>query len=310
MMGTRIAAAAAFVSLFVLAAAPAPVRAETKSWTTAKAIAPSQATIIVGIDLTQVQKSTIYQTMVPAMIAAEDDFKEGVDAFKTSCGIDALTAITDVTVVADDPDDASDEGLVVIGVNGINEAKALACLKKIAKKEKKVLTSKKMGKITELSMKGESDKIYMSWLAKDVVAFAIEPDDKARLVKWIGGKGLAPAVAALVGKVDTSAAGWAVVAKGDEIEAGVRMTSAYGSVKLAAGNIIGEGNMELDSAASAKKMATDAKAELSKGAAQLPPDIAKLLKAVVITSAGSTLTVKATVAEADAMAIMGLLQSM
>jgi hypothetical protein len=311
MRGFRIAAAAAFVSSFVsfVVLVSAPASAETKSWTAAKNIAPDQATIVLSVDMTQVQKSTIYQQMVPALIAAEDDAKEGVDAIKSACGIDALTAVTDVTVIMDDPDSGSDEGIVVLGVNGINEAKAVSCLKKIAKKEKKVLTAKKAGKITELSIKGESDKIYMAWLAKDVVAFAVEPDDKALLTKWIGGKGLSAGLTATLAKVDMTAAGWLVANKSEELEPGVKMMGAYGSVKIAAGTISGEVNLVVDSAKAAKKMAADAKKQLAEGAKQMPANIAKLLNGVTITSADTTLTVKASVAESDAMAIMGLLQA-
>jgi hypothetical protein len=307
MRGFRIAAAAALVSWVVWA--PASASAETKSWTAAKAIASADATIVVSVDMTQVQKSTIYQQMVPALIASEDDAKEGLDAIKSACGIDALGAITDLTVLMIDPDDGDEEGLVVVGVNGINEAKAVACMKKIARKEKKVLTTKKAGKITELSLKGESDKIYMAWLAKDVVAFATEPDNKALLTKWIAGKGLASALSTTLAKVDTSSAAWVVADKNQELEAGVRMTGAYGSVKLASGVMSGEVNLVVDSAKAAKKMAADAQKELVEGAKQMPPNIAKLLAGVKITSADTTFTVKASVAESDAMAIMGLLQA-
>jgi len=286
MRGIRIAAAVAFVSLFALATAPA--EAETKSWKAAKAVAPDN----------------------PAIVAQEDDAKEGIDAVKAGCGIDVLTVVTDVTVVLADPDVDDDDGIIVIGLNGVNEAKAVACLKKIAKKEKKVLTAKKVGKLVELSIKGERDKIYMAWLAKDVVAFAVEPDEKARLAKWIGGKGITGDVAATLTKVDTATAAWVAIAKQTELGPGANMKSAYGTVKLEAGNIVGEVNVVTGSAAEAKKAADEAKKELAKGASQLPPEIAKLVKAIAITTAGDVVTVKASIAETEVMSLVGLLMQM
>lgn len=307
MRGIRFVAAAALVSLFTLASAPA--EAQTKSWTAAKALAPPDAAVVVSVDMTAVAKSSLYQSMVPMIIAQEDDAKEGLDAIKAGCGIDALTAVTDITVVMKDPD-VDDNGLVVIGLNGINEAKAVACLKKIAKKEKKVLTAKKAGKITELSIKGESDKIYMAWLTKDVVALATEPDDKARLSKLLGGKGATGDLAPVIAKVDTSAAGWMAVAKKTPMDQLGTMTSAYGGVKLVGGTIDVELNLVMSSAAEAKKAADGMKKELAKVGTQMPAELQKVLKTVTFTANAETLTVKASVAESEVMSLVGLLMQM
>jgi hypothetical protein len=307
MRGFRIAAAAAFASLVTLAAAPA--HADTKSWTAAKAIAPESTAVVVSVDVTAIQKSTIYQSMVPALIAQEDDAKEGLDTIKASCGIDALTVITDVTVVMNDPD-GDDQGLIVVGLNGINEAKTVACLKKIAKKEKKVLTAKKAGKITELSIKGERDKMYMAWLGKDVVAFATEPDQKALLTKMMAGKGVSAALSAPLGKVNTSAAGWMAFAKSMPIGPAGTMKTAYGSVNLTGGNIAVDVNVVMSSAAEAKKVVDEARKELAKGSAQLPPELQKVIKAIALTAAGDTVTVKLSLPESEAMSLLGLVMAM
>lgn len=307
MRGTRIAAAAALVSFFVFASAPAS--AETDSWAAAKGLLPENPYIVLGLNVSTIKSSTLFQQLYPMLLQQSGEAKEGLDQVTKSCGIDAVAVVTDVTVVVEKRD-GEEEGLILVGVKGINEAKTLACLKKIAKKEKKVLTAKKMGKIIELSIKGEPDHIYMAWLTKNVVAFATEPDDKALLTRMIGGKGATGDFTAVLAKVDTSAAAWMAMAEKQPVGSGGTMSGAYGSIKLDGGVIAGEANLVMGSAAEAKKMVAEANKELAQGASQMPANIAKLLKSVTVTSADATVVVKTSIPESEVSALVGLMMAM
>ncbi len=299
----------------VLVSALAPVAyAQSKSWTAAKAVLPGDLFVVAGGNVATIQKSTIYQAIVPALLQKEKDAKEGFELIKTSCGINVETSITDAVVAVKE----NEKGLIVAAVSGIDEAKVTSCLQKIAEKENqekgknKKITAKTSGKIVEYSMEGEKEKLYIAWLASDVIAMATDPTDKSLLEKMIGGKGAVAKsgdMAKALGKVNTSAAVWFAVAKKTPVGEGktkATMKIAFGAVDLAAGVVSVAGEMVLSSSAEAKAFADQVKAEMSQNAASMPAEFQKLAKSVVIAASGDSVTIKFSLTEKELMSLIGL----
>jgi hypothetical protein len=308
----RVATALA-AAILVSALAPA-AHAQSKSWTAAKAVLPGDLFVVAGGNITTIQKSTIYQSIVPALLQKERDAKEGLEMVKTACGIDVQTSITDAVVAVKE----NEKGLIVAAVSGIDEAKVTACLQKIADKESKEkgktkkITAKTSGKIVEYSMEGENEKLYVAWLASDVIAMATDPTDKSLLEKMIGGKGAVAKsgdMAKALGKVNTSAAVWFAVAKKTPVGEGktkATMKIAFGAVDIAAGIVSVVGEMVLSSSAEAKAFADQIKAEMAQNAGNMPAEFQKLAKSVVIATSSESVTIKFSLTEKELMSLIGL----
>src|SRR5665647_1585555 len=159
-----------------------PLRAAAdpgKAWTAAKASLPATTSVVVGFDLAALAKSSLFKLALPLMLAQQPDMKSGLELVKTTCQIDPLTAVSGV-VAGTDKDQK--QGAIFIAVNGIDEAKIVTCLDAIAKAKgtaDTVVSVTKDGAITEVA-KG-TDKFYMTWISKDVIAIAVVPGDKAQL---------------------------------------------------------------------------------------------------------------------------------
>jgi hypothetical protein len=303
----RLRASIAVAALLVAALVPAIANAQSKSWAAAKGIAPADAAFVIGANITTIQKSSIYQALVPAMISKEPDAKKGLEDIKTVCAIDVTASITDVTVVVLE----NEKVLMVAGLSkGIDEAKALACLQKLSEREKKgKLTSTKSGKITEYSMAGEKDKLYIAWLAKDVIAMTSDPTDKALLEKMIGGKGLSGDLAKTIGKVNTNAAVWGAGLKKMPVGKAGTAKGGYGSLDLAAGVLSLDLRIVMSSAAEAKKAMEDAQKDMAKSKGQMPPEMQKIMDATKIGTSGDELTVKLSLTEKEAMSLIGMMMA-
>jgi hypothetical protein len=291
--------AIAFLSLGVAAAEP-------RSWEVGKTKLPSSASLIVGINVATIQQSQAYKTLAPKVIEEEDDVKETLDLIKGSCGIDALTSITDVVVAFDI---AKEEGLVVIGLaGGIDQAKALGCLQKVAAKTGGgEITSKTKGKVTEYAMAGKP-MLFAAWLANDVIALTTRPDKKGALEKMLKGKPKAE-LAKLIAKVNTGAAVWAVAGKGALVEAdtpkGIKKPKGLAGVaELSGGKFNIDAKLTMASAGDATKMLDEANRELAREKADMPPDLAKVISAIVLATAGADLTIKGSVADADVIKLI------
>ena len=304
----------ALAAVVLASALASSAHAESKSWAAAKAVLPGDLYVVAGGNITSIQKSAIYQTLVPALLQQEQDAKEGLEMVKTTCGIDVQTAITDAVVAMRE----NEKGLIVAAVTGVDEAKVTSCLQKIAEKEakdkgkNKKITAKTSGKIVEYSMEGESEKIYLAWLTSDVVAMATDPTDKSLLEKLIGGKGAVAKsgdMAKAIGKANTAAALWLTVAKKAPVGEGktkATMKMAIGNVDVAAGVVSVNGEIVLSSSAEAKAFADQVKDQMTKNSASMPAEYQKLAKSIVISSSGESVTIKFSAPEKDILSLIGL----
>jgi hypothetical protein len=296
MNGRLLAATAATLLLFTL-----PAQADTKSWAAVKGKLPAGTNIVVSIDVTQIAKTSAYSQVVQAFLDEERDAKAGFEAFKASCGVDITTVVTDVTVAAIN-DDKDDRALIAIGLNGVDQAKATACMQGLADMDSKgaKLTVKTKGKVTEYGVEGQSKKFYLAWIAKDVIAFTTDPETKGKLEKMLKGKAAKGALKGYLGKTTATSAVFFGVAKQDVIPDVGKMKGGWGTVDLAGGNISVKATLAVDSATAATKLAEMATAQIRQMAGEVQkqmPDFAKAINATTAAASGSEVTVSGSITE-------------
>ncbi|MBL0213929.1 MAG: hypothetical protein IPQ07_08600 [Myxococcales bacterium] len=303
MGSTRSLALAALVCL-------APLTAEagaSAAWTAAKNNLPKATTVVVGLDLAQLTKSSLFSLAFPLILAQQPDVKAGLELIKSTCQLDPLKVVNGLVVGTDDE---QKHGAIYIAVEGVDQAKIVSCFEAVGKakgKEGKVGV-KTEGKITELSF---GDKqIYLSWIGTNVIVLPLEFTNKADLAAWSGAKGLAKSkVAKASTKVNTGGAVWAVSAVAKELDDKTKMKLGYGSVTMAASNIAADLHVQLGTAADAKAAADKAQKELSTLASSpgLAPNLKSVLTSVTVTSAADELQVKGTMPESDVLSLVGAL---
>ncbi len=290
---------------------PIKARADaSKAWAAAKANVPSTASVVVGMDLAALTKTSLFKMAFPLMLSQKPDLKAAFGLVKTTCQFDPLTVI-DGFVVGTDKDQK--QGAAYIAVKGLDEAKIVTCLESLVRsqgtKDGKIVVTR-VGAVTQLAM--GKDSLYVMWMGGDVVVIGLDPKDKAQLQAWTSGKqSLARgAVGRLVAKVDTRAAFWVASATEREVE-NVKMTGGYGALALAKGTLAFDLHMVLSSVADAKTVADKAAAELAvkTNGAGLAPALKPVLQGVKITSAGSEVVVKASILESDLFSIAGALMA-
>ncbi len=288
-----------------------PVTADAKpasAWAAAKASLPKDTQMVVGFDLTQVRKSSLFTMAMPLVLSQQPDLKSGLDLIKQTCSIDPMKSVEAVVVgTAKD----SGEGAIFIAVKDLDEARIVGCLEAIANKQaladQKVIVTKQ-GAITELSMGG--DKVYTRWIGKDVLVLPIDVGDKKQLEKWAPVKGAiakAPVNRGLA-KTNTKAAVWAVTAVEQDIE-GKKMKLGFGSLTTASGTLDADLHFVVASAADAKAIADKASQELATMATGGQASLQTLLAGVTVSSASDEVLVKATVAEKDLFGALGALMT-
>ncbi len=293
---------AAVVAVSVLALSTT-AHAGSKSWAAVKNSINAKATIVAGGSAGPVRSSKMFGSAVQLLLSEEHDAAEAFTMIKDTCSIDVIAAIADFTVVMQNPDDP----LIVFGLDGVDETKAVACIEAIAlKQEGKAvkLTAKKKGKVTTYSVPGEKQQLYMAWLAKDVLAFTSDPTAKGKLEKMLAGKAAKGALGKLVAKVNTDAPLWAAVAM-KETEDGMHINGGYGQIEFAGGKFTGAAHVVLgsaDEAAQAAAMGNAGLGEIKQKAAKT--SVAALLNSIQITAAAAELTVAGAMADGDLTKIM------
>jgi hypothetical protein len=295
-------AAVALVSTISLTAEAGP------AWTAAKANLPKETSVLVGLDLAQLQKSSLFSFGFPMMLSQQPDLKEGLELVKSTCKLDPMKIVKDVVIGADDN---QKHGAIFLSVDGLDQAKLVACLEAVAaakgKKDVKVAV-KTDGKITEIAVGDKS--VFLSWIGTNVIALPIEVSSKADLQAWTGAKALAKSkVAKGMGKVNTSAAAWAVSGMPKDLDDKTKMKMGYGSVTLSGGKLGADFHVQLASAESAKAAAEKAQKELTGLASSngLDPSLKAVLLAVTVVAAGDELQIKGAMPESDVLQLVGAL---
>ena len=294
-MRTRIAFA-----LLAVAALAVPAFAKDKTaWEAAQASLPKGTNLLVGIDVAKITATETFKKAVTDALAAEPEAKEGIAMVQETCGIDIFNVVSQC-VVGMNLD--TKEGAIFLQLNGVDEKKLTECGKKIlSTKMQKTLTAKKKGTIVEYTVKGETDKLYVGWPAKNVLAFAFEPEQKAMITKVLAGKGKlmkdAAAKKALAAVKPTTLLFGAAFG-GAELT-GAKVTMVHGFADLAAGKLSAEIHAFFTDAAVAAELAKQGKEELAKEAAGLPPALGKIVKSVTLTAKDTELVITGSATEAE-----------
>ena len=248
-------------------------------------------------------------------LAAAQNVLPGSVTIVVGANVAALkgTAVTDI-VVAIDP---KENGAIFLGVTGVDEAKVTACLQAVAAKKdaKAKITAARTGNVVEYSATGENDKLYVAWLAADVLVMATEPTDKKLLGKMIGGKGALGKsdVGKSIKATNTSAVVWAAVKQKESLGKGnATMKMAYGAIDLKAGTVSADVHVVVDSAAAATKAVGEfnkAAVEMQKDpkSAGIPQELANVLKSLKVSNKGADLNVTASMSEKE---LLGLINQM
>lgn len=296
-----------FALAALLVAIPLHAHAGDKAaWSAAKANLSKDTTVLIGLDLTQLTKSSLFTMAFPMMLGQAGDLKEGIDLMKTHCKLDPLKTVSSVVVGTDDN---QKHGAMFISLSGIDQPKIVSCMEAVAKakgNDAKVAVATD-GKITELAL-GDK-KIYLSWLGTNVIALPLDMGNKADLAAWTG-KGLAKSkVAKGMGKVNTGSALWAVSAVPKEIDDKTKMKMGYASLALASATLSADVHVQLGSAAEAKAAAERAQKDVATKAAspEYSGAVQKFLQSISITAASDELAVKGSIPESEVFGLVGAL---
>lgn len=296
--------ATAFAALFAGAA-----HADTPgdAWATARGMLPANTQMLFGVNVQTIRNSQTFQTVWQMAMAQAGDAKDDLEQMKAKCGFELQDAIQGLVVAMD----ASEKGVIFVSLKGVDQAKALSCMNKMGEKEKKTFTASAPDAkgIVEYTASGETDKVYVAWLPKGVVAISTDNKSKADLEKVLSGKGSPGAGASSVlGKVNTGAALWGIVDKPTELEKGVNMKVGYGHADIGGGNISADLRMVMANAKQATDAAAKGNEELKKmkDGGGLPPAAVAVLNTVKIGSAGDEVQIKANMAEKEAIGLIGM----
>ncbi len=87
---------------------------------------PLASQVVAGIDVGQLQSSTLWKELVQPMILKNGQAR--IAEFQQKCGFDPMTAVKRVSIGLKNADGRNPEGIVL--VHGLQKAKAMACLDK------------------------------------------------------------------------------------------------------------------------------------------------------------------------------------
>lgn len=319
------------LSLATLVAFTTVAHAQSKSWATVKGMLPDNVNVVAGANLGALRGTSIYQSVVPQLLAKEKDLARAFDLAKSTCAIDLHAALVDVTFAVGD----DERGVIVLALDkSLDQKRLLDCGSKLvaaqapapdamppagglkggakkstpapAPKPAAKLVAKTTGKITEIGVDVDPKRFYLAWLAPDVIAVATDADDKPLLEKMLSGKGTKGALSTYLGKASSSAAVWIASTKGQSIQQGVNMRGMYGTIDAARGNISVDMSVVLGDAKEAKNAVDMAKSLITSMRANIPPQFTKLVDAVKLAAIADAANVKLTASEKDVMAVVAM----
>jgi hypothetical protein len=286
------------VAALALCLTATAAHAESKAWKTAKAKLPAGLVTVVGINVEPIKSSELYQQFLPLAMAKAGTAKDHLDKIKTDCGIEYSSAIDSVVIAMADENHA----VAIIQLKGTTQKDLEACGQKIAKADGKTLTITKDGAVTKYAGMGDDDA-YARWFSKDSLALSTDKDTLTKLTA--GGIAKDP-VAKQVAAIGTDAAFWIVVKKDQDLgDLNAKMSAAYGTLDIKAGNLAANVHIVVDSAANATKVVADGKQQLDavKKSGQLPKQYSSILDSVKLEAKGSEVIVSGGAPEKDLLAL-------
>jgi hypothetical protein len=268
-------------------------------------VMPATTAGLAGVNVKKVVASKAWQQYGTKALS-DPEIKGKLDKMKADCGFDPLTDIDSIAVGADGTGDAA--SIVVIIKGNFDADKIGKCAVAAAAQNAKKMTVKTEGKITAMSVEGETEVAYVGWVAKDtmvIVPQAIEKNDKALLEKVLNATDSAKnnkQLADLMGNVNTGHTGWGAIDTTKATQVADAISGSIGGAKplglwvnLAYENDLdAEIGMRFATPEEAKKTVETLGPQLKAGAGQTP--MGDLSSAIKIEAKGSdaVLTVKLT----------------
>lgn len=258
-------------ALVAVAALCATAHADTRAWTAAKQVLPAGLAYVVAGHAGQLPDAT---KLVHAGV---------LDEVLAACHVDPQRAIDSFALgVRDDG-----RGVIVVTLAGADRARLEACAT------------------------GRRERSSVRWLDEHTLAVATEPGDPDLLSAMTSG-GLAKdrELEGVIHKVSHAHELWCAVRVHSTIEAlGATVSTAYGTVDFAHGDIAAEVHLVLDSRVAAVGAALKATTALAmvKQSGQVPAQLQALVGSLVVVSHGDELLVTAHVPARDVAATIAKL---
>jgi hypothetical protein len=280
-------------ALLAVALLATTAHADTRSWGAAKGHLLGDTASVVSFDVAGAKASPVFAKSIAAVMTMSPSLKGMMSLAMSACG-DPTQLVTDAVLVRG----FKHHGVLVLGVNGLDDAKLSTCLAGITQRP---LVHEPVGKLVRYWPKGrpEDDQpIYVAWLAKDVVAIGMDPAKPDDLLAMINGGPAKGPIAKLIGKTDTTATGWAA-----SLTAEGRPNGGWGSGKLAKGVLAIDGHFIAESVKEATDLRTSAANEFATTGGKFPT-VGKVLKQLKLGGSGAEITVTAAIAEGDLPAFL------
>ncbi len=235
-----------------------PAEAAPRSLAAATARLPESVHTVATSHVKAIRSTKLFTKLFPALLEEADELAEGIKMIKKTCQIDPVVSIEDATFAGEG---SGDDGVVFVGLTGVDEAKATSCATKVAKAElgadAKVekVTSKADGTLYKVSSERAKKEVYFAWLPGEVVAVGTDEDDKALIERMLSGKGnlKKSKVASRLSKLDPNAALSGVTAKEETVE-GKKVKGGDVKVVIQGGTVIGDATVEMESSKDAQEV--------------------------------------------------------
>jgi len=278
----------------------------TRAWQAAKDNLPAAAfPAIAAFDVAAIVKLPAFNKVLDVLQNENHEVKEVLGLFKSTCNLDVTTSV-DGFVIAGDPAGRDDDIMVFVQLK-IDRAKTSNCIETLLKtvEKKQQVDVKQDGMFSVVSVGKETG--YFAWVAPNVVAFALDPENKSRVEGFLSTKGFAKGpVGALLGKLDPKAVAFGAIKTAKPIDRDLPVTSAYGNAVLNGTTVSATVVGTATDAGTAAKFADGLKQELAKMAKRdrTPAVAKKILNAISIAASNTDITIKGSVATGDLLEAM------
>jgi hypothetical protein len=283
---------------------PPPARADAPgdAWAVAKSVLPANPGIVFGVNVAAVKASPLFAGVLRA-----SHVDETLDGFKQACHVDFRDVVLGIVAAFDD--DRLGAGAFYLATS-LDHDRILGCLKQIAAKDGDTLTESRPDAqgVVELRLARGGTSAYVVF-KKNVVVIAAEPDDKAMLLRYLGGNGVQPTARAYdpLSKVVSGADAWGVyTTEQGDLGDGGKISVVYGSADDRGGVVSANVHIKVSSAADAIKVLDMLKRSIGKTKSDRngSPAIAKALDGITWRTEGSEIVASASVSEADLLAFL------
>lgn len=124
-------------SIAAVAALSAVASADTKSWNAVKSMLPDNTNVVVGANLAALRGTSIYNSVMPTLLAREPDAKSAIELAKSVCMLDLHAAVVDATFAMGE----DERGVVVIALDkSVDQKKFLDCATKLVARQHALAT--------------------------------------------------------------------------------------------------------------------------------------------------------------------------